>query len=86
MGKSESQTDIVERWRGAERRRRPRPRRCSAAELGLSVVLLALSCALAALLALYASALRGRSGARDTVGPGGGESAGSSNGAVLFLM
>ncbi|XP_018592050.2 membrane metallo-endopeptidase-like 1 isoform X3 [Scleropages formosus] len=55
MGKSESQTDIVERWRGAERRRR----RWSAAELGLSALLMVLSCALATLLALYASALRG---------------------------
>ncbi|KPP69864.1 membrane metallo-endopeptidase-like 1-like [Scleropages formosus] len=53
MGKSESQMDIVEKWPKAGKHR------WSATEVGLSVLLLLVSCALAGLVVLYTSAVQG---------------------------
>uniref|UniRef100_A0A8C7ULB3 Membrane metallo-endopeptidase-like 1 n=1 Tax=Oncorhynchus mykiss TaxID=8022 RepID=A0A8C7ULB3_ONCMY len=53
MGKSESQMDIM------EKSTKPGKRRWTVAEIGLSVLLLLVSCALAGLIVLYTSALRG---------------------------
>ncbi|XP_061114029.1 membrane metallo-endopeptidase-like 1 [Conger conger] len=55
MGKSESQMDIV------EKSTKPAKRRWSVTEIGLSVLLLLVSCALAGLIVLYTSALKERS-------------------------
>uniref|UniRef100_A0AAY5JYJ0 Membrane metallo-endopeptidase-like 1 n=1 Tax=Esox lucius TaxID=8010 RepID=A0AAY5JYJ0_ESOLU len=55
MGKSESQMDIM------EKSTKPLKRRWTVAEIGLSVMLLLVSCALAGLIVLYTSALRERS-------------------------
>ncbi|KAK6318912.1 membrane metallo-endopeptidase-like 1 [Coregonus clupeaformis] len=55
MGKSESQMDIM------EKSTKPGKRRWTVAEIGLSVLLLLVSCALAGLIVLYTSALRERS-------------------------
>ncbi|CAB1314694.1 unnamed protein product, partial [Coregonus sp. 'balchen'] len=52
MGKSESQMDIM------EKSTKPGKRRWTVAEIGLSVLLLLVSCALAGLIVLYTSALR----------------------------
>ncbi|XP_036389931.1 membrane metallo-endopeptidase-like 1 [Megalops cyprinoides] len=60
MGKSESQMDIV------EKSTKPGKRRWSVAEIGLSVLLLVVSCALAGLIVLYTSALRERSSRTET--------------------
>lgn len=54
MGKSESQMDIM------EKSTKPVKRRWTVVEIGLSVLLLLVSCALAGLIVLYTSALRGR--------------------------
>ncbi|KAJ8371263.1 hypothetical protein SKAU_G00112910 [Synaphobranchus kaupii] len=65
MGKSESQMDIV------EKSTKPGKRRWSVTEIGLSVLLLLVSCALAGLIVLYTSALKERSsrtGASRTAG------------------
>ncbi|XP_053509228.1 membrane metallo-endopeptidase-like 1 [Ictalurus furcatus] len=53
MGKSESQMDIMEKTT------KPRKHRWTVVEIGLSVILLLMSCALAGLVVLYASALKG---------------------------
>uniref|UniRef100_A0A8C8D9F0 Membrane metallo-endopeptidase-like 1 n=1 Tax=Oncorhynchus tshawytscha TaxID=74940 RepID=A0A8C8D9F0_ONCTS len=53
MGKSESQMDIM------EKSTKPVKRRWTVVEIGLSVLLLLVSCALAGLTVLYTSALRG---------------------------
>uniref|UniRef100_A0A8C1XC60 Membrane metallo-endopeptidase-like 1 n=1 Tax=Cyprinus carpio TaxID=7962 RepID=A0A8C1XC60_CYPCA len=53
MGKSESQMDIM------EKSTKPRKHRWTVVEIGLSVTVLLLSCALAGLIVLYTSALRG---------------------------
>uniref|UniRef100_A0A672FE20 Membrane metallo-endopeptidase-like 1 n=1 Tax=Salarias fasciatus TaxID=181472 RepID=A0A672FE20_SALFA len=53
MGKSESQMDIM------EKSSKPGKRRWTAAEIGLSVLLLLVSCALAGLVVLYTSAVKG---------------------------
>lgn len=53
MGKSESQMDIM------EKSTKPRKHRWTVVEIGLSVVVLLMSCALAGLIVLYTSALRG---------------------------
>lgn len=53
MGKSESQMDIM------EKSSKPGKRRWTVAEVGLSVLLLVVSCALAGLVVLYTSALKG---------------------------
>ncbi|XP_062316952.1 membrane metallo-endopeptidase-like 1 [Osmerus eperlanus] len=55
MGKSESQMDIM------EKSTKPGKRRWTVAEIGLSVLLLLVSCALAGLIVLYTSALKERS-------------------------
>ncbi|XP_017352014.2 membrane metallo-endopeptidase-like 1 [Ictalurus punctatus] len=52
MGKSESQMDIMEKTT------KPRKHRWTVVEIGLSVILLLMSCALAGLVVLYASALK----------------------------
>ncbi|CAL8339969.1 unnamed protein product [Merluccius merluccius] len=54
MGKSESQMDIM------EKSSKPGKRRWTAAEIGLSVLLMLLSCALAGLVVLYTSAVKAR--------------------------
>ncbi|KTG40859.1 hypothetical protein cypCar_00005356 [Cyprinus carpio] len=54
MGKSESQMDIM------EKSTKPRKHRWTVVEIGLSVTVLLLSCALAGLIVLYTSALRER--------------------------
>lgn len=54
MGKSESQMDIM------EKSTKPGKRHWTVAEIGLSVLLLLVSCALTGLIVLYTSALRGR--------------------------
>ena len=54
MGKSESQMDIM------EKSSKPGKRRWTIAEISLSVLLLLLSCALAGLIVLYTSAVKGR--------------------------
>lgn len=54
MGKSESQMDIM------EKSTKPVKRRWTVVEIGLSVLLLLVSCALTGLIVLYTSALRGR--------------------------
>ncbi|KAK3536750.1 hypothetical protein QTP86_022991 [Hemibagrus guttatus] len=59
MGKSESQMDIMEKTT------KPRKHRWTVVEIGLSVILLLMSCALAGLVVLYASALRGLEYRRD---------------------
>lgn len=53
MGKSESQMDIM------EKSSKPGKRGWTMAEIGLSVLLLLVSCALAGLVVLYTSALKG---------------------------
>uniref|UniRef100_A0A671LQ64 Membrane metallo-endopeptidase-like 1 n=1 Tax=Sinocyclocheilus anshuiensis TaxID=1608454 RepID=A0A671LQ64_9TELE len=53
MGKSESQMDIM------EKSTKPRKHRWTVVEIGLSVIVLLMSCALAGLIVLYTSALRG---------------------------
>uniref|UniRef100_A0A3B4AGW1 Uncharacterized protein n=1 Tax=Periophthalmus magnuspinnatus TaxID=409849 RepID=A0A3B4AGW1_9GOBI len=53
MGKSESQMDIM------EKSSKPGKHRWTAAEIGLSVLLLLVSCALAGLVVLYTSAVKG---------------------------
>uniref|UniRef100_A0A673G1Q3 Uncharacterized protein n=1 Tax=Sinocyclocheilus rhinocerous TaxID=307959 RepID=A0A673G1Q3_9TELE len=53
MGKSESQMDIM------EKSTKPRKHRWTVVEIGLSVIVLLMSCALAGLIMLYTSALRG---------------------------
>uniref|UniRef100_A0AAR2K180 Membrane metallo-endopeptidase-like 1 n=1 Tax=Pygocentrus nattereri TaxID=42514 RepID=A0AAR2K180_PYGNA len=53
MGKSESQMDIMEKTT------KPRKHRWTVMEIGLSIMLLLMSCALAGLVVLYASALKG---------------------------
>lgn len=53
MGKSESQMDIMEKTT------KPMKHRWTVVEIGLSVILLLMSCALAGLVVLYASTLRG---------------------------
>lgn len=55
MGKSESQMDIM------EKSNKPGKRRWTAAEIGLSVLLLLVSCALAGLVVLYTSVVKGNS-------------------------
>lgn len=55
MGKSESQMDIM------EKSAKPGKHRWSAAEIGLSVLLLLVSCALVGLIVLYTAAVRERS-------------------------
>ncbi|XP_055724173.1 membrane metallo-endopeptidase-like 1 [Salvelinus fontinalis] len=55
MGKSESQMDIM------EKSTKPLKRRWTVVEIGLSVLLLLVSCALAGLIVLYTSALRDQS-------------------------
>ncbi|XP_038871480.1 membrane metallo-endopeptidase-like 1 [Salvelinus namaycush] len=55
MGKSESQMDIM------EKSTKPLKRRWTVVEIGLSVLLLLVSCALAGLIVLYTSALREQS-------------------------
>lgn len=55
MGKSESQMDIM------EKSSKPGKHRWSAAEIGLSVLLLLVSCALVGLIVLYTAAVRGKS-------------------------
>ncbi|XP_036415110.1 membrane metallo-endopeptidase-like 1 [Colossoma macropomum] len=52
MGKSESQMDIMEKTT------KPRKHRWTVMEIGLSIILLLMSCALAGLVVLYASALK----------------------------
>lgn len=54
MGKSESQLDIM------EKSTKPEKRHWTVAEIGLSVLLLLVSCALAGLIVLYTSALKGK--------------------------
>ncbi|TMS19833.1 Membrane metallo-endopeptidase-like 1 [Larimichthys crocea] len=54
MGKSESQMDIM------EKSSKPGKRRWTVAEIGLSVLLLLVSCALAGLVVLYTSAVKGQ--------------------------
>ncbi|KTF87990.1 hypothetical protein cypCar_00013003 [Cyprinus carpio] len=54
MGKSESQMDIM------EKSTKPRKHRWTVVEIGLSVIVLLMSCALAGLIVLYTSALRER--------------------------
>lgn len=54
MGKSESQMDIM------EKSSKPGKRRWTVAEIGLSVLLLMVSCALAGLVLLYTSAVKGK--------------------------
>ncbi|KAK1799635.1 hypothetical protein P4O66_006090, partial [Electrophorus voltai] len=53
MGKSESQMDIMEKTA------KPRRHGCSLVEIGLSIMLLLTSCALAGMIVLYASARKG---------------------------
>lgn len=53
MGKSESQMDIMEKTT------KPRKHRWTVVEIGLSIIVLLMSCALAGLIVLYTSALRG---------------------------
>ncbi|KAM6980057.1 membrane metallo-endopeptidase-like 1 [Aplochiton taeniatus] len=55
MGKSESQMDIM------EKSTKPGKRRWTVAEIGLSILLLLVSCALSGLIVLYTSALKERS-------------------------
>ncbi|MCI4390399.1 hypothetical protein PGIGA_G00122220 [Pangasianodon gigas] len=55
MGKSESQMDIMEKTT------KPRKHHWTVVEIGLSVILLLMSCALAGLVVLYASALKDHS-------------------------
>lgn len=54
MGKSESQMDIM------EKSSKPGKRRWTIAEIGLSVLLLLVSCALAGLVVLYTSVVKGK--------------------------
>lgn len=54
MGKSESQMDIM------EKSSKPGKHRWTVAEIGLSVLLLLVSCALAGLVVLYTSAVKGK--------------------------
>lgn len=54
MGKSESQMDIM------EKATKPGKRCWTVAEIGLSILLLLVSCALAGLIVLYTSVVRGR--------------------------
>uniref|UniRef100_A0AAX7TLT6 Membrane metallo-endopeptidase-like 1 n=1 Tax=Astatotilapia calliptera TaxID=8154 RepID=A0AAX7TLT6_ASTCA len=61
MGKSESQMDIM------EKSSKPGKRRWTVAEIGLSVLLLLVSCALAGLVVLYTSAMKGKCSATITV-------------------
>lgn len=61
MGKSESQMDIM------EKSSKPGKRRWTVAEIGLSVLLLLVSCALAGLVVLYTSAVKGNDSAGTTV-------------------
>lgn len=61
MGKSESQMDIM------EKSSKPGKRRWTVAEIGLSVLLLLVSCALAGLVVLYTSAVKGNNSVRLTV-------------------
>lgn len=56
MGKSESQMDIM------EKSSKPGKRRWTVAEIGLSVLLLMVSCALAGIVVLYTSAVKGKGG------------------------
>ena len=60
MGKSESQMDIM------EKSSKPGKRRWTVAEIGLSVLLLLVSCALAGLVVLYTSAVKGNGSVRLT--------------------
>ncbi len=61
MGKSESQMDIM------EKSSKPGKRRWTVAEIGLSVLLLLVSCALAGLVVLYTSVVKGNGSVRLTV-------------------
>lgn len=61
MGKSESQMDIMEKSSKSGKRR------WTAAEISLSVLLLLASCALAGLVVLYTSAVKGNYSVRITV-------------------
>lgn len=61
MGKSESQMDIMEKTS------KPGKRRWTVAEIGLSVLLLVVSCALTGLVVLYTSAVKGNDSGRITV-------------------
>lgn len=54
MGKSESQMDIM------EKSTKPGKRRWTVAEIGLSVLLLMVSCALAGIVVLYTSVVKGK--------------------------
>lgn len=58
MGKSESQMDIM------EKSSKPGKRRWTVAEIGLSVLLLLVSCALAGLAVLYTSVVKGNGSLR----------------------
>ncbi|XP_067243853.1 membrane metallo-endopeptidase-like 1 [Chanodichthys erythropterus] len=60
MGKSESQMDIM------EKSTKPRKHRWTVVEIGLSVIVLLMSCALAGLIVLYTSALRERFNINDS--------------------
>uniref|UniRef100_A0A8D3C171 Membrane metallo-endopeptidase-like 1 n=1 Tax=Scophthalmus maximus TaxID=52904 RepID=A0A8D3C171_SCOMX len=61
MGKSESQMDIM------EKSSKPGKRRWTVAEISLSVLLLLVSCALAGLVVLYTSVVKGKGSVRLTV-------------------
>lgn len=61
MGKSESQMDIM------EKSSKPGKHRWTGAEIGLSVLLLVVSCALAGLVVLYTSAVKGKGSAKLSV-------------------
>lgn len=61
MGKSESQMDIM------EKSSKPGKRRWTTAEIGLSVLLLLVSCALAGLVVLYTSVVKGNGSVSITV-------------------
>lgn len=61
MGKSESQMDIM------EKSSKPGKRRWTTAEIGLSVLLLLASCALAGLVVLYTSVVKGNGSVKFTL-------------------
>lgn len=61
MGKSESQMDIM------EKSSKPGKRRWTTAEIGLSVLLLLVSCALAGLVVLYTSVVKGNGSVKFTL-------------------
>lgn len=62
MGKSESQMDIM------EKSNKPGKHRWTATEIGLFVLLLLVSCALAGLVVLYTSVAKGKASSRRSDG------------------